>query len=94
LIQSGNQYGNAPLQQDGTADYVDDAQIYEYEHGDQQQQQNGGDVYADAPAQGHGQGHARQGSGGGGGGQQNSYYYAQGSSSKRHDDDDENGDMW
>jgi len=91
--RSGNQYGDAPVQQD----YVDDAQIYEYEHGDPQQR-DGEDGYGDAQAQGHGQGHARQGSGSGSGsgsGQQNSYYYAQGGN-KRHDDDDEdeNGDMW
>ncbi|KAG7286036.1 hypothetical protein NEMBOFW57_008335 [Staphylotrichum longicolle] len=81
--RSGNQY-DAPQQQDGTAHYVDDAQIYEYEHGDHQHQ-NGGGSYMDAQAQGHPQGHAHQG----GGAQQNRYY-----GQKGYDDDDENSDMW
>jgi hypothetical protein len=94
-FQSGNQYGDAPVQQDGNAQYADDAQIYEYENGDQHLQ-NGGNDYPDAQQQGHGQGHARQGSGNGSGsgnGQQNNHYHGQ--DSKRFDDnDDENGDMW
>jgi hypothetical protein len=82
------------LQQDGTSQYADDAQIYEYEQGDQHHQDNG-DGYADEQpqAQGHSQGHARQSSGSGSG-QQNNYYYAQDTANKRRDDNDENGDMW
>ncbi|KAH6618188.1 hypothetical protein B0J18DRAFT_446233 [Chaetomium sp. MPI-SDFR-AT-0129] len=96
--RSGNQYGDPQLEEDGSAHYVDDAQIYEYEHGDQHLQ-NGGDEYVDEQGQGHIQGHTRQGSGGGG--QQNAYYYAQtnnnnhgNNGNNRHDDDDENGGMW
>ncbi|KAH6640415.1 hypothetical protein F5144DRAFT_483453 [Chaetomium tenue] len=90
--RSGTQYGDAPLQQDGTAHYADDGQIYDYDHGDHHHQDNG-DGYADEQpqAQGHNQGHARQGSGSG---QQNNYYYAQDANNKRRDDNDENGDMW
>ncbi|KAK3291383.1 uncharacterized protein B0H64DRAFT_330916 [Chaetomium fimeti] len=89
--RSGNQYGDAPLQQDGTAQYVDDGQMYDYDHGDHHHQDNG-DGYADeqSQAQGHGQGHARQGSGSG----QQNYYYAQDTNNQRRDDNDENGDMW
>ncbi|KAK4128110.1 hypothetical protein N657DRAFT_562030 [Parathielavia appendiculata] len=78
--RSSNQYGDAPPQQNGTAHYVDDAQIYEYEHGDPQLA-TGEHSYSEAPVQGHG-----------GGQQQNSYYQAQGT--RRYDDDDENSDMW
>jgi len=67
---------------------VDDSQIYDYDHGNYQQ--NGEDWDAHGQAQGHSQGHVRQGSGSS---QQNSYYYGQ-SNNKRHDDDDDNGDMW
>ncbi|AEO58748.1 hypothetical protein MYCTH_2306276 [Thermothelomyces thermophilus ATCC 42464] len=84
--RSGSNYGDAPVQHD----YVDDAQIYDYDHGDHPQ--NGGDWDADAQAQGHGRGHVRQASGSGSG-QQDSYYYAQGSN-RRPDNDDENSDMW
>ncbi|KAL2166615.1 hypothetical protein VTG60DRAFT_2461 [Thermothelomyces hinnuleus] len=82
--RSGSNYGDAPVQHD----YVDDAQIYDYDHGDHPR--NGGDWDADAQAQGHGRGHVRQASGSG---QQDSYYYSQGSN-RRPDNDDENGDMW
>ncbi|KAJ4306008.1 hypothetical protein N0V88_000800 [Collariella sp. IMI 366227] len=86
--RSGNQYGDSPVQQqDGSSHYVDDAQIYEYEHGDGQHHQNGGDGY-DQSDQGHG--HARRGSGGG---QQQQHYYHQ-QDSKRFGDDEESSDMW
>jgi hypothetical protein len=76
--QSGNQYGDAPIQHDGSVQYIDDAQIFEYEHGGDPQQhhgENGGyharDGYAPeqhVPIQGQGPGqkHARQGSVGAG----------------------------
>ncbi|KAH6843180.1 hypothetical protein B0I37DRAFT_315209 [Chaetomium sp. MPI-CAGE-AT-0009] len=83
--RSGNQYGDTPLQQDGTAHYGDDGQTYDY--------QDNEDAYADEQhqAQGHSQSHVRQGSGSG---QQNNYYYAQNTNNQRRDDNDENGDMW
>ncbi|KAL2150650.1 hypothetical protein VTH82DRAFT_7213 [Thermothelomyces myriococcoides] len=85
--RSGSQYGDAPVQHD----YVDETQIYDYDHADHPL--NGGDWDADPQAQqaqGHGQGHVRQASGSS---QQDSLFYAQGNN-RRVDDDDENGDMW
>ena len=90
--QSGNQY-DSPQQHDGTAHYVDDAQIYEYEHSDQHHHQNGGDSsYLDPQAHGHHQqqGHNHQG----GGGQQNAHYYNQNHNKRYDNDDDESSDMW
>ncbi|KAL1835697.1 hypothetical protein VTJ49DRAFT_6204 [Mycothermus thermophilus] len=84
--RSGNQYGDAPIHQDGTAHYVDEnGQIYEYDPNDPQQVNVVGD-YSD---QG-GQGHVRQNSGGQ---QQNTYYHAQGNRTNNANDD-ENSDMW
>ena len=78
--------------------YVDDAQIYEYDHGggggDHQSLENGGQDGGYGPEQGRG--HMRQGSGGGG----QKYYYAQQQQQRdaaagRVGEDDENSDdMW
>ncbi|KAK4101586.1 hypothetical protein N658DRAFT_424988 [Parathielavia hyrcaniae] len=86
--RSGNQYGDAPAQQNGSSHYVDDAQIYEYENGDPQLA-NDEDGYSEAPAQGHA---TAQGHGGAQQQQQNNYYHAQGT--RRYDDDDQKSDMW
>ena len=77
--QSSNQYGDAG--QEGTVDYIDDAQIFEYDHGGHggsSGQQNG--VYAD-----HG-GQAQQTR------TRNYYDYEPADDKRRRGDDDE--DMW
>ncbi|KAL2021701.1 hypothetical protein VTK56DRAFT_6793 [Thermocarpiscus australiensis] len=88
--RAGNRYGDAPLEHDGSAQYVDDAQIYDYEHGDNLQNGGAQDSYGheevQGQAQGQGQGHVRQGSG-----PKGSPYALD---TKRFDDDDENSDMW
>ncbi|KAL2129342.1 hypothetical protein VTI74DRAFT_7916 [Chaetomium olivicolor] len=93
--RSGNQYGDAPVQQhDGTSHYVDDAQIYEYEHGDHHgHHQNGGDGYDHPDQTQAAQGHSHRGSNGVQQSQNNAHYYHQ-QNIKRFDDDSENSDMW
>ncbi|KAK3316058.1 hypothetical protein B0H66DRAFT_479467 [Apodospora peruviana] len=88
----GNQYGDAQNQHnDGSVQYVDDAQIYEYEHDLQQHEehvsprQNGGN------SNHH---HGQQDDYGHQGRQQQDGYYYNGRDSRQYDDDDENNDMW
>lgn len=96
--KSGNQYGDTHGQQDGPTDYVDDAEIYQYDHGDQHDDgtspaggyQNGGSQGHDG--YGQGQGHQRQRSGNS---NQQSYYYGQQSNNGRYENDEnDEGDMW
>ncbi|KAK3394925.1 hypothetical protein B0H63DRAFT_62373 [Podospora didyma] len=100
--RSGNhQYGDAN-QQDGSVQYVDDAQIYEYEHGVDQHsgeygssptRQNGGHHHEQGydDYSGQGQGGRQQPHQGNGSGQ--NYYYGRDNNHYDDDDDDEN-DMW
>ncbi|KAM7199665.1 hypothetical protein V8F33_004317 [Rhypophila sp. PSN 637] len=75
-----NQYGDAPYEHDGGVQYVDDSQIYEYEHGDQPKDHH---AHQNGNAQ-DGYGHQRRQEGG--------YYDGR---DRRYDNDgDENGDMW
>ncbi|KAK3333369.1 hypothetical protein B0T19DRAFT_124161 [Cercophora scortea] len=92
--RSGSQqYGDSPTHQDdGIQQYVDDSQIYDYEHGndghdESRSHQNGGQDHH----------YGRQGNGGQH--QQQDYYYGRDNNShqnqnRQYDDDDENNDMW
>lgn len=100
--RSGNQYGDSPTQDDDNVQYVDDAQIYEYEHGVEQHDENGRTTHhhhqngAENRQQHHQDGDYSQDQRGYGGGRQGSgaggdYYYS--GRDKQHDDGDRN-DMW
>jgi len=82
-----NQYGNAPTHHDGNAQYVDDAQIYEYEHGVEHHDQNG-----DVSKQQHNQGQGGAAQGGQGG--QYYYYERDGKAQQQYNENDERNDMW
>jgi len=88
-LQSGSQYGDSPVQHDGSVQYVDDSQIYEYEHGGDHQQQhqningNNHDYQQQQQQQQLQQNQTRD----------QNYYYARGDTSQ-FDDDDERSDMW
>ena len=92
--QSGNQYGDSPVQHDGNVQYVDDSQIYEYEHGPEQHDANG--QLHDQDNGGNGSPHQQEteyGQGGAGkGGAQGGHYYT-GRAGKQQQDD-ERSDMW
>lgn len=95
----GQQYGDAGNQHDGSVQYVDDAQIYEYEHGvDQRQNDYGSSTQQNGNHRGH-DGYSGPGQQGGGHGQQHgngagqNYYYGR-DNHYDDDDDDENNDMW
>ncbi|KAK4458126.1 hypothetical protein QBC42DRAFT_186744 [Cladorrhinum samala] len=87
--RSGSQYGDSPVQHDGSVQYVDDSQIYEYEHGGDHQQQhqningNNHDYQQQQQQQQLQQNQTRD----------QNYYYARGDTSQ-FDDDDERSDMW
>jgi hypothetical protein len=94
-LQSGNQYGDSPVQHDGNVQYVDDSQIYEYEHGPEQHDANG--QLHDQDGGGNGPPHQQeagygQGGGAGKGGAQGGHYYT-GRAGKQQQDD-ERSDMW
>ncbi|KAK4197335.1 hypothetical protein QBC40DRAFT_106087 [Triangularia verruculosa] len=72
--RSGSQYGDSPVQGDDSVQYVDDSQIYEYEHGGQQQYQQNG-VNGNGQQQGNGSTHQHD----------QNYYYAQGDGNERND---------
>lgn len=89
-VQSGNQYGDSPVQHDGNAQYVDDSQIYEYEHGVEQHDANG--QLRDQDDGGNGSQHQQEaGYAQGKGGAQGGHYYT-GRAGKQQDE--ERSDMW
>ncbi|KAK0629205.1 hypothetical protein B0T17DRAFT_491406 [Bombardia bombarda] len=89
--RSGNQYGDSASQHDGgSVQYVDDAQIYEYEHG-RDHQDGGGSPTHQNGQEGYGQGRSptqQQRNGG------QDYYYDGRDNRQYGDDDDESSDMW
>ncbi|KAK0617444.1 hypothetical protein B0T14DRAFT_498455 [Immersiella caudata] len=100
---SENQYGDAPAHHDGNVQYVDDSQIYEYEHGVEQRDENGQKGHHQHNGAGvrhqqhshdgsHGQGHDAAAQEGGAGGQY--YYYGRDGKQQQYNENDERNDMW
>ncbi|KAK5653328.1 hypothetical protein OQA88_9019 [Cercophora sp. LCS_1] len=89
--RSGNQYGDAPTAQDGSVQYVDDSQIYEYEHGENGQQQGHHHHHHQQPQANGGYEQAQQSQGDGGGG-----YYQSGKQQPHQQQyaENERSDMW
>ncbi|KAK0641278.1 hypothetical protein B0T16DRAFT_461359 [Cercophora newfieldiana] len=82
-----NQYGNAPAH-DGNTQYVDDSQIYEYEHGPEQHHDHHQNGAGARHQQNDGHGAAAQQGGAGG------QYYYYGRDGKQYNENDERNDMW
>lgn len=92
--QSGSEYGEASTSQEGGAgaQYVDDAQIYEYDHGHEEAGS------AAASSEDGGGYHAREGyAHGQAGSSQDGYYYTRHNGEEdggRHGDGEDDLDMW